>query len=392
MLKRAVFWLIIFVPLLAVAETGSFITLKMLTNIIAFKHRIYIPPEVTEAEFEFYLEDRDPILGWPGEKRVAAEFTATGARPSPANERYSEAPICLSLYGDSYTFSSEVGADDAWGNLLAERLKCRVENYGVPGYGTDQAVLRFINSGDVAPVAILGIYPIDLVRNLNQWHLLTSGPHAPLGFKPVFTERDGQPELVELPKLDFAEYQQLTRDPSLYLHAEHYLPQARGPVVMEFPYTVAILRLTWKVVDSFSVAQIMDNPTDPRQWNWDPWYEQNGSPDGRAISLNALAVRQFHTECEQRQMRCVVLIIPDPASLDRYTVDGAMSLEWIYEPFQDTIEVWDATAYMASNASNGTCAYIGVLNDCVGHYNAAGYALLADYVHQRLATLAAVAN
>ena len=384
MQKRLLFWVIMILLSSFVVEGVSYIAFGLGAS--ALKARTYYSPKVSRSEFESYLADRHPILGWPGKTRWGKDLTATGARRSPANERLANGSSCVSLYGDSFTFSSEVTTAEAWGNLLAEQLLCRVENYAVPGYGTDQAVLRFIsNTRDSSPVTILGIHPVDLTRNLNQWHLLIAGPHATFGFKPVFTERGDGLELVELPALNFEDYQRLTEDPSQYLKEEYFLPGGRGPVVVEFPYTASLFRLVWKVFGEFSLDRMMKYPK-PRQWNRDRWYENDGSPNSHAASRNALIVKRFAAECNKREIRCVVLIIPDKDSLDSHIIDGIEPLDWVYSPFEDVVEVWDATTYIASKVDNelGVCKYIGERKDCKGHYNAQGYKLLADYVQQKL--------
>ncbi len=87
----------------------------------------------------------------------ADRYDSSGARPSPAfpvvgNE-------CLSLYGDSFVYANEVDDASAWGNVLTELVRCRVGNFGVGGYGIDQAYLRFSrNTGDGASLTMLGIY------------------------------------------------------------------------------------------------------------------------------------------------------------------------------------------------------------------------------------------
>jgi hypothetical protein len=56
------------------------------------------------------------------------------------------------VYGD------EVSNEQAWLNVLSDLPGCRVSNYGVIGYGPDQAYLRFIsNEHDKAELIVLGI-------------------------------------------------------------------------------------------------------------------------------------------------------------------------------------------------------------------------------------------
>ena len=322
MQKRLLFWTILILLLFVVAEGVSFTALNL--DIQAIKNRIYEPPSVSRSDFESYLENRHPELGWPGKDGFPLNLTPTGARQSPANERLAENPVCLSLYGDSFTYGTEVGDSEAWSNLLASRLQCRVENYGVPGYGTDQAVLRFIgNRADEAPLTILGVYPVNLQRNLNQWSLLIAGPHAVFGFKPVFSERGERVELVGLPDLTYEDYRRLAEDPSQYLKEEYYLPGERGGVVVEFPYTVALARLVWKILDQLNLDRIAKYPSMPRHWIRGRWYDNDGNPNSDAVRRVDLIVRKFVTECGERERRCVVLIIPDWESL--YGCGGAVT-------------------------------------------------------------------
>lgn len=387
MQKRLLFWAITILVLIVVAEGIAFTALSL--DITAIRNRVYDPPEVSRSDFETYLENRHPELGWPGKNSPAVNLTAGGARQSPANEKLADSPVCLSLYGDSFTYGTEVGDSKAWSNLLAESLRCRVNNYGVPGYGSDQAVMRFIGMAeDDSPVTILGIYPLNLERNLTQWQLLIAGPHAVFGFKPVFADRSGRAERVALPDLTYDDFQRLAQDPSLYLKEEYYLPGERGGVYAEFPYSVALFRLVGKIFDEIRFDQIGKYPKSPRHWIRGRWYEADGKPNPHALARNELVVRQFIEECGRRKSRCIVLIIPDWESLETYVVEGVSEpLGWITRPFEDEIEVWDATSYIGSMIDDrlGVCHYVGVRRDCNGHFNAEGYQLLADFVLQKLA-------
>ena len=71
--------------------------------------------------------------------------------------------VCVSLYGDSFT------ADITWGNIVAEKLGCDVANYGVGGFGIDQALLRFKHStDDFARVTLLGFFSEDIARHITR--------------------------------------------------------------------------------------------------------------------------------------------------------------------------------------------------------------------------------
>ena len=79
--------------------------------------------------------------GWPTIDALKTEhYDALCSRPSPAFPKPGNE--CITLYGDSFTYGEEVDHEDAWSNRLAERIGCHVGNYGVGGYGSDQALLR----------------------------------------------------------------------------------------------------------------------------------------------------------------------------------------------------------------------------------------------------------
>ena len=114
----------------------------------------YTPPKTTPEEYEHYLSVRDGVLGWPSPLTTIENLDSSGARVSPAFP--APGSECVSLYGDSFTFGSEVNDEQAWGNVLARNLGCRVANFGVGGYGTDQAVMRFTeNTKDSSSIAVL---------------------------------------------------------------------------------------------------------------------------------------------------------------------------------------------------------------------------------------------
>jgi hypothetical protein len=96
----------------------------------------------------------------------------------------------IAAYGDSFTFGDEVNPEQTWSHYLAVRLNRTVDNFGVPAYGTAQAVLRFERNsarGIVAPITILAIFEDNIDRVVNAYRPF----YAPLtslrwGFKPSF--------------------------------------------------------------------------------------------------------------------------------------------------------------------------------------------------------------
>jgi hypothetical protein len=102
--------------------------------------------------------------------------------------------------GDSYTFGLEVPFESTWGDKLEKQLPVRsqVLNFGVDGYGVDQAYLRYHR--DVRPwrpeVVIFGFINHDLYRSMVVYPFI-SFPEWGFPFsKPRFEVVNGQLTLL----------------------------------------------------------------------------------------------------------------------------------------------------------------------------------------------------
>ena len=119
----------------------------------------------------------DDRLGWvinPGRRTADGLYfsSAEGLRsPEPGLALADrQARHRVALVGDSFTFGLEVSFEQTWGARLERALGADVQvlNFGVDGYGVDQAYLRYAR--DVRPwrpqVVILGLITHDLYRTM----------------------------------------------------------------------------------------------------------------------------------------------------------------------------------------------------------------------------------
>jgi hypothetical protein len=118
-----------------------------------------------------------------GLRSPQAGISFAGRRPPPRHR--------IALVGDSFTFGLEVHYEDTWGNQLERVLgpEFQVLNFGVDGYGVDQAYLRY--QRDVLAwhpdVVILGVINDDLRRTMCVYAFLCfPGFEMPFA-KPRFT-------------------------------------------------------------------------------------------------------------------------------------------------------------------------------------------------------------
>ena len=162
------------------------------------------------AAAESSIYEYDSLMGWTlGPKRTGRHglyFTSDeGIRsPSPDVSFAARRPVYrIATVGDSHTFCEDVKYEECWGDYLEGALgtEFQVLNFGVPGYGVDQAYLRYIR--DVRPwqpdVVIFGVSPHDVIR-ITSVYSFVMFPDWDMPFaKPRFIVADGQLSLLNVP-------------------------------------------------------------------------------------------------------------------------------------------------------------------------------------------------
>jgi lysophospholipase L1-like esterase len=230
---------IIVVVILATVEIAAF----FYTTYLAKRYGIlfYLPQQITE-DYATYASRVNPRLGWPSPQAIQQQRDDLAKTVAAGNNPEREFPI--SAYGDSYTEGFGVKPEDAWTNVLGKMLGLRIANYGVPGYGTDQAYLRFHdNTQDEAKIVLLGVLGENIQRNVNQLrNFLTPNPQCQT--KPRFVlDKQRHLQLVPLPKLIAENYEDFIKNPNHYLHHDWFVPGGpSGAQKLEFPYTLSILK------------------------------------------------------------------------------------------------------------------------------------------------------
>jgi hypothetical protein len=165
--------------------------------------------ERTRSKTAYYVEDA--VLGWtvgPSRASIDGRYksSAEGLRSENVGVRYaaSHPRQRVLLFGNSFAFSEEVPFEDSLGRHLEQALSpgTQVLNFGVPGYGVDQALLRLRREAvNWAPrVAILSFVADDLYRNANVYLFFKLGWERPFS-KPRFVLNDGTLKLLNVPNL-----------------------------------------------------------------------------------------------------------------------------------------------------------------------------------------------
>jgi hypothetical protein len=341
-------------------------------SLLARRSLLYDPPRVDD--YAAYLAKRDPLLGWsaPVNDTKRSEVDRAGSRliprfPDPATRS------CVALFGDSFTWGDEVASDAAPSNVLSELLGCRVANYGVPGYGTDQAYLRYsLAVKDDAPVVVLGYFSENIVRNVGQNRGFRTNDG--LSLKPRFVLEGGELRLIPLPDLTYSEYLDLRSRAQELLPHEYFAPGGpSGLRSLRFPFTLSVIGA---IGDDRILARLAGRPS----------YAAFYSPDhpSRALQVTEAIIQAFAREARRRGQKFLVVMIPDAKDVAWYRSHGSA-------PYAEITRRLAAGGVNVEDLADEFNTYLATRAVCeiytrcdAGHFNKEGYRRLAEFIFARL--------
>lgn len=368
--RRLAFAGVVTIVLVATMELASFGIGKALQDKWSM-YRRPVPNIKQTRTYDEYMARRDPVAGWPSPEEMGSYmFDPTGARPSPAFPYSPDNPARVALYGDSFTASPN-SDEEAWGNVLARLLGCRVANYGGRGYGSDQAFVKFrANQADTAKFVVLGHLSEDIVRNLcrNRDLLTYSQWYA---YKPRFIlDSDGELELIPTPALTEEEHLRFLglADPPLLLEHESFAPGGPAGVVdLTFPFTVAVARNCFGYLMR---ARFAGEPT------YAQFYEPGHPLQG--MEITAAICETFTEEAKARGMQPIVLLLPTREDIE----DGREKNVWHYASLLEElgrrgVEFLDFGPHLAAHIGDRP---LDEFYDDTSHFKPNSDALLAQFI------------
>jgi hypothetical protein len=383
--RLATFWAILLVLALLLLEGGAALTVHLL--LASRTQGLLWKPDLAAAgaSWSNNASNVDEELGWPSPDAATSGMRdATGAKvnadfPDPR-------AACLSAYGDSFIWGDDVALADGWIEQLSWQIGCRVANYGVSGYGTDQSYLRFRRmTHDKAPVVILGIFEEDIVRSVNQYRALLGWKLDPASVKGRFI-LDGARKLEWMPRptLDAKRYVEMHQTPRAYLPHEYFLPDTRdGPVTVRFPYTLTLTR--------FAMAPQLWSRLARGQTPWADFYHPEHASG--AVPLTIAIAQAFIQEAERRDARAFIVMMPGAGDFRSHQRLGASeyfpfvaAMEAnglsVFDPIPALIAALGGRSYCMLYVRESVCQ--GNAGMAAGHYSVAGGSLLAEVVAAEL--------
>jgi hypothetical protein len=259
-------------------------------------------------------EEIDPELGWRYRPRYAHGADRINEQGTRNLRVYATVPppgaIRVAVFGDSFVYGNEVGTAEAWPTRL-EVIDPRLEvpNYGVGGYGDDQALLRYRRDGSTLhpQIVVLGFTPDDLRRVVNVYRRFIDDREWPLA-KPRFVLDDrGGLQLVPSPMPSAADYERLRDQPMLVRglgrHDAWYAPEIYENPLFDWSGAVRLLAvIAVRLRERFEGQNRL---------------LAGGvfNTEAEAFRIQEAIFRQFATDVSRNGARPLIVFLPDAGSL-----------------------------------------------------------------------------
>ena len=282
--------------------------------------------------------------------RSAREFSETPAADT----------IRIAAFGDSFTANPDVKDDEVWTQVLEtalfeRRIRAEVLNFGVGGYGMDQAYLRWQNVGKglSADIIIFGFQPENLQRNVSVFRpIYARNTGIPLS-KPRYVLQGDELELINYPALP----------PSMLM--EVYENFDSHPLsAYEFYYSGASPIPDWWPLPRLAnlINQAIAKPTEPAD---------DLGPDSERGQLGKAIADAFAEDVAGSDASFLVVHLPVQSDLAFHHNGGRPPYTFLLKHFEDTysylpIEDLLGPQYLEPRYWGGTGHYGPEINRFVG--------------------------
>lgn len=248
--------------------------------------------EKIEMSGDMYL-----TLGWDNHFS-----TPSGERP---RETLYDIPL-MATFGDSFTYCDEVEHNQSWQTYLSDLFQMDVYNFGVNGYGTDQAYLKFLAVfPDIqTPIAMLGVTTENINRIVNVYRPFYFPRTSGRSTKPRFLLKNNELAILNNPIQTKDDVHKLG-DPR-FIHEigqfDWWYNRDNYPV-LHFPYSKILFNKRMWLEAMYGKADRQIDDMNPRPWEdlWD-------SEDARALMFRLLDA--FVEHAQEHHAIPIIAILP----------------------------------------------------------------------------------
>ena len=250
----------------------------------------------------------DADLGW-AVKTQGREPNSQGIRTDIARQFSAELPgdrTRIVAVGDSFMYGTGVKLEDCWSyHINSTRPAIEALNFGVPGYGVDQAFLRWRRDGKRfrAHLVLLGIWPDNIFRNHSLVPFYRTFGGSDFRVRPRF-KLVGEKLVLIPPPFGRERMFSILNSPKDAKVLEDDVFFSEELVADRWYYGSRTLRVLETIHRRFQRRQF--------------YRRLYSGKDERALRLTTAIVKEFAKEVRAQGSTPVVVIFPDRKLFDRY--------------------------------------------------------------------------
>lgn len=318
-------------------------------------------------------------LGWSIRKSASSPLYRANSLGIRSSREYSRLPprdtLRIASFGDSFTHGDDVANDETYQVLLeALRPRWEVLNFGVGGYGLDQAYLRYVTEGaGLAPhIVFIGFMAENIYRSVNCFRpFYTPETQMPLA-KPRFVLKDGKLSLLDNPLRSLQDYQLLLSRPAETLARigaqDYYYPRRYKSGRLDFLATVRLLKVAASEFGKDDQILVHGRYNEASE----------------AFQITRKLFDDFYAAAIKHDALPIILVFPDLFELDLQKAQGATT-------YASLVASLTEKGYLAIDLRHafegeGEGRDYRPLFNVSGHYSALGNRLVAQYLAAYLAS------
>ena len=385
-MKSGLFYGALVAALWITLELGSWGTLRMLPTLRGLR---YDPLDVTSLSDDHrrilhrLLDGSSAYvgfsaaLGWSikpgGSAPPLYQANAQGLR---ATQEYAPEPRPgtrrLAAFGDSFTHGDGVRNSETWAEVLSATTPgTEVLNFGVGGYGIDQALLRYRLEGKQfhPQIVLIGFLSENISRSVNVYRpFYTPRTGQPLA-KPRFLMGPGELSILENPFRSLEAYRELLDHPARVLarlgESDYFYQHRAHASRWDLLPSVRLFKLSLQEIRLGSDPILRDG-----QYN----------RDGEAFAVTSGILDAFVAEVKSDAARPLILVFPTRKDLRHNWSEGGR----VYQPLLDDFRV-KGYEYLDLMEAFERCRNSCDIDSLApGHYTAAGNRMIADFLRDYL--------
>ncbi|NIL98640.1 MAG: hypothetical protein GTO53_14275, partial [Planctomycetales bacterium] len=228
-----------------------------------------------------------------------------------------EASYRIALFGDSFTYGAEVAYEDSWCGYLERQfalpgLQTEVLNFGVSGYGMDQAYLRWKHQGAKfkPQLVVFGLQFENVKRNTNLVRAIYN-PRTGLPFsKPRFVLEEDRLRLVNHPCVSPQELSDVLEDFENWQWSPHEAHYRAQDYQASWWHASRLLTFVQTVIGEVWLAEQSDY-----------------RPNSEEARLGLKIIENFADSVESADAQFVVLVMPKRKDLEYAMIYGEFPYE-----------------------------------------------------------------